>query len=368
MKKHRIGRWGTSSVVGCLLAALGCSERGYERISVSNEVLQRIDGSRAQGVLEQEAPPNPVFVLERPPFDVWTYRMASPTAIASMGPPVCRIIVGDLLDQALHLFDLSGEYDKSIAIGAPRSPEISAISALVMDPAVGTIDIYDAGRKKSVRVNLLEPGPPIVRSAAPPLLAAGLSGTASLDEVLLDDSPEGLGEYDLSVQEDEKLSRALNEGNVMSAGDTLWFARFVDGRIFKFEMGSDHRLHLARVVSPPVYFRIERPEHIVLDGPGEIPIQTQRHLQVFFVHDKGTFVYVQTVTPYERWTLVIAEQSTGSTASFSVGRVRALTTIDDLILTLESVDDPESWSRRREVVAYRNPLATGTSCREGLTE
>jgi len=333
---------------------------------VSDEVLQRIDGSRAQAVLERDRPIEPAFLLERPPFDTWPYRMANPTAVGAVGPPVCRIVVGDPLDQALHLFDFDGKYEKSVAFGDPRSPEVLTISALGVDSETGNVEIFDVGRKKAVKVGLLDPGPPVTRPTVLPPFPPGVLGTAFLGEVLPDAAPGILGGFELSVPDDEDLSQALNEGAVVTFGDTLWFARFVDGRFFKFVKGSDHRPRLAQVVSIPVHFRIDRPEHVILDGVNKIPIQTQRHINAVFFHGQKAFTYLQTVTPYERWAIVTEDRLTGSAESFPVGRVRALTAISDLVITIESVDHAETWVNRREVVAYRIPGSEGTACHESL--
>lgn len=91
-------------------------------------------------------------------------------------------------------------------------------------------------------------------------------------------------------------------------------------------------------------------------------MQHEHHFHGFGVDPNGNFVYVQTKRPSEAWALVLKDRGGASTLRVDVGRVGWMTTVDNLILTIQSVSEPESWSRRRTVRAYKNPLVSEPRC------
>jgi hypothetical protein len=195
------------------------------------------------------------------------------------------------------------------------------------------------------------------------LWEVGTARSANIAEILADRTASVLGDLNLWVDGDPALTAELNGGIVVVRSEGTYFARYSDGRIFKLSTARG-REELEQTIELATFFRADAPARYVRDGPGEIPVQMERHLEAFDVAKDGTLVVVQTVSPGTEWRLQLLSRYGEAVTSAPVGRVGALTTADNIIATIQSAPSAEAWSRRRVIVAYTNPAAGAPSCWE----
>src|SRR5690606_32094980 len=142
--------------------------------------------------------------------------------------------------------------------------------------------------------------------------------------------------------------------------DTLWYARFADGRILGFPLGQSVT-DPARTLELPVYFQMDPPSWTrVIDTMsarrrGVLPVQLQRHIGAFAIDSIGNFWLAQ-YAGEGRHVLAALSQDGATYRAFDIGgRIRALAATDDFVIAI--VQSPSTIGPpRARIFGYLNPF------------
>lgn len=373
----------TASGVACRASAVSIA-------TITDDQLASIDRNRVRADSAAVAGATPAFIVEPPNASIWTFRMRQPVAIAAM-PRGCGVVVGDSDDDAVHWFaSAPGGYVTSFYLGGRDSAIVGRMGGLDV-AADGSVLVGDAGRGavaivstrgevRSLRLHLPDSSAPlgrVARDAAGRLYEKSKPlGTAdsSLIRVWNRDGQRQGGIGTFRNFGDDRISHALNDGALAIRGDTLWFARFSDGRILGFPLRSRARLP-ARTVELPLYFEMEKPVAATLldksdpRSQGQLSAQAQRHVSALALDNSGNFFVAQYVNGTTQVLVGLTRDGRTRIAMRVHGQIRALAATTTSVYVLEALR-PTAVGLRGNVrmAVYPNPFAARARLRTASGE
>jgi hypothetical protein len=362
---------------------------------MQEDLLSALDRGR-QTAGDPHALPHlaPEFVLSIPDSISIPFRLRVPVAIAVAEAPYCRLAVSDRNDRAIHIFDLDGNYIRSVFHGG-RTRNVTARVLSIGFTAKGELFVLEAGTRRLHNVTnsgkfagsvVLEPWPGIGTGgraiSAPDGTLFMPSGTAAALESgvpSLIRAWTATGEHISDVgtilrSPDPNFSRVLNEGGVDIRNDTVFLARLADGRLFRFLYDSEQR-HLYPVgdtTELPLFYEMPVPFYRPMESlvPGLSPqVNMSRHLSRFVVDPDGNYFFVQATRPSSldtgqarlvpqtvlssltRESRHRAYHVGGPLYGLAAGRERLFA------MVLDTIDGHHAL----DVVAFRNPHSAGPS-------
>ena len=317
-------RQAASLPVWCAVLAsilTSCSEGGWRRTPVPAGVADAIQGDREITTLPPTDTLQTVTEFKLPASLSSFYKMSFPIALAAVDSPTCWLAVGDVVDRAVHVFDLHGKYLFSFFGGGRENAvfgglPLSSVSAsrensfLVSTTGGRVIEFGPGGRERRAETlqrpveggrslsNQIQRGPDgLIYShwfvgEETTVTPAGWTKDSSL--VRLYDESGGIVGRMGHVTEylGTGLTQYLNRGVARIFADTLWFARRADARVFAFPLGAS-RTQPARVVDLPVFFRADTPIEYTSDDSARVAIRIQEHIRAFAVSRSGEFYLIQ---------------------------------------------------------------------------
>jgi len=252
------------------------------------------------------------------------YRFAFPTTLAVSANGGCQVAVGDLVDRAVHVFSLNGDYKYSF-FGGGRSDVTfggSGLSSIAPAPDGRFLVATLAGRVlrfdeqgKAVHVSELAlpadtPGVrthQIIQGPDGLLYDHWFAGEENVIRAAQWDRDSSLIRvFDASGRLVRRigtvvrypgvgLTHYLNRGEFRIADDTLWFARRADARILAFPLRGPYD-HPSRVIDLPLYFQAALPVEYVSRDEHRVAVRSQDHLQGFSIGPDSLFYVIQDVS------------------------------------------------------------------------
>jgi len=306
-------------VFTCVPPVSGCanSESGWTESSIPQYVAEAIHGDRVlANPRGRTGHLRPVLDLTLPDSLSGFYRLSTPVDIALSGPPNCWVAIADVVDQAIHVFSVNGEYRTSFFGGHRDAPlfgrfglraiyitEDDKFLAATMGGQIITFDID--GHVLSV-TELEEPP----RRAAVVVPADGLyyehwlagvetvvRGAQWSEDTGLVRVWDGSGRKVRTIGEvamfpGEGLTHYLNRGFIWIRDGKLWLLRRADARLLAYDLthgGADP----SQVVDLPVYYRADAPREYVNRALGDVAVYVQEHVRDAHMAPNGDIFVLQ---------------------------------------------------------------------------
>jgi hypothetical protein len=365
-----------------LIIACSCDRYNGEIVTwLPDEMMREIDRDRLKVALTAIGSLEPQFELLIPdtlgaPYDLY---LSSPLAVAP--PPNCFLAVGDRRDGAVHIFDFKGRYSNAIYGGLPDTSVTTGYRDFVVLESGALLFAH----AQLPRLTYLTRSGVVSRRIDLPLRVSALAASDDLiygvagDERYRDALVVGVDSAgairsrlgNLIPYSNSDFTLGLNRGELNVSRDTLWFARFVDGRV----VGLPYDGTAARVMELPLFFEMTRifATEPSADG-GRRPLGVTPHLVAFAIDPEGNFWFAQRIegsripgrsgSPFRSVLSTISPD--GRYHAYHLGGpVYDVAAAEDLLFA--TVLDTVVTGRRR-LFAFTNPHITQsgvTACRDG---
>lgn len=314
-----------------LVAAIACSQTGglsSEESATAETLANWLAAVQSGRVLSgyEAVVPDEVLELRLPPT-AEQYGLSQPVGVVLSPIGGCHLIVGDQLDQALHIFQLDGTYIKSISTRRAFQGSIASVGG-TGDGAVFAVGLQLGAKvmhrwdRTAAPQNALVLGDPpapgkIVRSQILVTPKGGeivehwfaqdyaivSSGWPSLKLPLVRVySPSGELRGSVGALDSfpgVTMNAALNRGIIDVATDTIWFAQTATGRVrgFLLPVGTAKQEQAVAAVDLPLLYDAQPPLEMIAPD-GEALHVVQRHLTGFAVTPSGRHFVLGQVTGY----------------------------------------------------------------------
>lgn len=289
----------------------------WKRSRIPDSVLEAFHDAHRVSALRVTDTLDTVFRLTLPETVSAHFELSLPVFLAAKGAPLCRIVVGDPIDRAVHVFDTHGGFLHSISgdgkDGRPRFDALTGVDVTIEGDVLATTGDGLAVRfdREGALVSRTILGPKPVRAGN---ASAVVGGAGLLFEHWFSDyadpspSSEEMDGAPLVHVRDSRghvvadlgtvhmwpgrsLSYQLNRGFLELQPDTLWFARRSDARLMAFDALGRTRDPL-RVIDIPVFFEAAKPiEYVSAEEVTATRIQT--HIHDFDMDEAGVFYFAQ---------------------------------------------------------------------------
>lgn len=363
----------TTSLVIAVSAALACGPKDVREISLPDEMFGTLDEGR------ELVDPGRIERLDQwETYDGSTviakgYRFSKPTMLATSGAPHCIVFVADGIDQAIHRFSPSGDDLGSLYVGGRDRPDVAGITSIAAG-SDGTLLVGDGERARILRFDVTGHAagaialPPVASTI--PAVRLAFSEDGRIFERLAAFPPsQGMPARPIRIwsQSGRQLgiigsvvdiagsvfAEYLNEGAMQVLADTLWYARFSDGRLLGYPI-DPVRSPRPRIIEVPVFFHMSRPTQALSGRDGVLLSASTRHITDLALDPDGNFFVSETVVPGGRWALTILDRS---------GDVRKILDLGGNILSvtvpgacvIASVMRPEGGGTI-DLIRFANPL------------
>lgn len=349
---------------------------------MGSEYLATIDRGRTTADTAAILQMSPAFEFEQPHHLEWPFRMRQPIGLGLVATPEATLIVADASDIALHRFAVCPPtYLRSHYFGGRDSSLIARLASMTVsqsgDIAIGDIGrsqillLAPSGRLQSVirlegiseewsaaRIGIGEDGRVFERALATPesRLRNGLVRVWNAKGQLL--APIGR----MQPFGARRFTIAANDGTFVLRGDTLWYARFVDGRILGW-LTTEDRTAPVRIIELPLYFEIDVPTYDSLHDPsdlngGILPVRIQRHISSFAIDPSGNVFAGQHLRDGRLVLSAVSNDGKRHLAFDLGGKIRALAATEDAVYAALEWSYPTGIPTTR-VLAFSNPFCEG---------
>lgn len=308
-------------VVLCLTGGLACesAESAQGETSTYPGVARELEAGREMLSAADLQPLVADLEVRLPIDEQFSHGLPGPLDFA--GPPLCVLAVADRADRAIHLLGSDGTYRNSVWAGGRDTSVLATTMSLSVSEEFNGIAASDLGRGGITvfgldgrRLSRFVPERPVEEAGLGKAVALGPNGLVydhwfaapystkstrwSEDVPLIrvfDSQGVASGAFGrVRRHPGEGLTAAINRGLIRLARDTLWFAYRSDARIFGFPLATAGTAGAARVVEPPLFYRMNAPSEYVRGTHLETALQ--EHLRAFATTPDGFFLLGQSVT------------------------------------------------------------------------
>lgn len=384
-----------------VIAAVGLAagqQVGHELYTLPESLLARVDRIGRLGADSGAIVPLGTSSRLLLPSSAAPYTMSRPVSLAAVDAPVCAVAVADYADQAVHVFAVPNRYRFSTFGGSretplfpsPASVAFAQLGRVLVADESGSVTMLDTRgfvrdtfrlpAKEPHAITQVIPGPQDELydnwfAGRPPLSSNGWLPETPLVRIwrwrgrLLGTMGS------IRTYPGKSFTQALNRGEIALSGDTLWFARYADGRLLAFSRSRPTAAPV-RVVELPLYYKMMAPIEAFAASGGQIQIQNAvaNHLTAFAIDPEGNFFLGQStswpsagVLFRPRTILATVDRRGADHRAFDIGgEIRALAATKQLLYAVVLAD------RRLSVLVLRNPRFRGAghteACKWGLRE